>query len=290
MRPAGHGGVNVIAGIAAAALLWLATSALTQAQTSPTDGQFQIAYLRPDTPALKPAEALVKEYRILERTRGSLSFVELPRPLLLRFAECKDEDAWYDPKEHTVTFCYELVAHIQKIAPRRSQEGVARQEAIVGSVVFSLLHEIGHALIDMLEWPVLGREEDAADQLAAYMLLQLDKPLPQKLIGGAAWMWGQEARSDKPDREDFADVHSLSAQRFFNLLCIAYGADPNTFSFLTKKRYLPPSRAQGCGHEYKRLSFAVQKVFMGHIDRALLEDMRQHNRKDSEKTASGDTR
>ena len=120
MRPAGHGGVNVIAGIAAAAVLWFATSALTQAQTSPTDGQFQIAYLRPDTPALKPAEALVKEYRILERTRGSLSFVELPRPLLLRFAECKDEDAWYDPKEHTVTFCYELVAHIQKIAPRRS--------------------------------------------------------------------------------------------------------------------------------------------------------------------------
>lgn len=34
------------------------------------------------------------------------------------------------------------------------------------------LHETGHAIFDMLEIPFLEREEDAADQVSAYMLLQ----------------------------------------------------------------------------------------------------------------------
>jgi hypothetical protein len=273
-----------------AVALWLTTSALTQAQTSLPDSQFQIQYLYPETPALKPAEALVKEFRILERVRGTMSFVKLPGPLLLRFGECKAEEAWYDRDTRTVSFCYELVAHIQRIAPKRAQAGVEPQEVIVGSVVFSLLHEIGHAFVDMLELPVLGREEDAADQMAAYILLQLDKPLPRKLVGGAAWMWEHEARSNKPDRGDLADVHSLSAQRFFNLLCMAYGSDPDTFAFLTKKGYLPTERAGSCGYEYKQLIFAVKKVFMDHVDQKLLEEMRQYRSTTPENAVSGSIR
>ncbi len=273
-----------------AAVFWIATAGPTHTQTSSPESQFQIQYLYPETPALKPAEALVKEFRILERVRGTMSFVVLPGPLLLRFGECKAEDAWYDRDTRTVSFCYELVAHIQKIAPKRARAGVEPQEVIVGSVVFSLLHEIGHAFIDMLELPVLGREEDAADQMAAYILLQLDKPLPQKLVGGAAWMWEHEARSDKPDRGDLADVHSLSAQRFFNLLCMAYGSDPDTFAFLTKKGYLPSERAGSCGYEYKRLVFSLKKVFMGHVDQKLLEEMREQRRTTPENAISGGTR
>ena len=284
-------GQSAVAGIAIAAVLWLAASASLQAQTSPSDSKFQIAYLRPDSPALKPVEALVKEHRILEHIQSSMAFVQLPRPLLLRFGECKDEDAWYDPNEHVVSFCYELVAHIQRIAPRHLQADIEREDALLGSVYFSFLHEIAHAMFDMLELPVLGREEDAADQLAAYTLLVLlDKPLARRMIGGAAWMWAQEARSDEPDRGDLADVHSLSAQRFFNLLCIAYGSDPTTFSVVTEKGYLPSDRAEGCGYEYKRLSFAVQKLFAGHVDHALLEDIREHYRKHPGNAAAGDTR
>ena len=288
MRQDTRAGVSAIAGTAIAAVLSFAAPAPTHAQADPPDSQYQIRYLYPETPALKPAEALVKEYRILERVRGTLRRVELPGPLLLRFGECKDENAWYDPREHTVTFCYELVAHIQRITPKRAQAGVEPQEVIVGSVVFSLLHEIGHAFIDMLDLPVLGREEDAADQIAAYILLQLDKPLPRKLVGGAAWMWDYEARRAKPDRGDFADVHSLSVQRFFNLLCLAYGSDPGTFAFLVEKRYLPSERAESCGFEYKRVAFAAQKLLMGRVDREMLEAVRQQRKTAPEGAASMD--
>jgi hypothetical protein len=263
-------------GALVSAVLCLATSAPTQAQTGPAVNRIQIAYLRPDNPALQPFEALVKDDRVLEHVQRSMSFVKFPQPLLIRFAQCNDENAWYNPDEHAVTFCYELVRHIEKIAPKGRRAGVTRQDAILGSVYFSLHHEIGHAVIDMLEWPVLGREEDAADMLAAYAILTLDKPLPEWLVRGAAWMWGQEARREKPDKGALADVHSLSYQRFFNLLCLAYGADPVTFSFVT--RDLPSDRAAGCGHEFKRLEISVSKLCEGRIDRALLEQLRQYFR------------
>ena len=35
--------------------------------------------------------------------------------------------------------------------------------------------EVAHAAFSMLKVPILGCEEDAADQVAAYLLLQLDK-------------------------------------------------------------------------------------------------------------------
>ena len=52
-------------------------------------------------------------------------------------------------------------------------------------LVATFLHEAGHALFDLLEVPLLGREEDAADQLAAYYVLQFPKEIKRRLILGA---------------------------------------------------------------------------------------------------------
>jgi DNA invertase Pin-like site-specific DNA recombinase len=42
----------------------------------------------------------------------------------------------------------------------------------------------------------------------------------------------------------------VPAQRYYNLLCLAYGEDPRQFADLVEKKYLPESRAQGCVDEY----------------------------------------
>lgn len=41
---------------------------------------------------------------------------------------------------------------------------------VTGAVFFAFLYELGHALVDQLELPVTGKEEDAVDQLAAVIL------------------------------------------------------------------------------------------------------------------------
>ena len=46
-------------------------------------------------------------------------------------------------------------------------EGLTPTDAVVGQYVYTVSHELGHALFDVLHIPLLGRSEGAADQFAA---------------------------------------------------------------------------------------------------------------------------
>ena len=72
-----------------------------------------------------------------------------------------------------------------------------------------------------------------------------------------------------PGLEQFANVHSLSGQRFYNLVCIGYGADTEYFADVVKNGYLPESRAEGCGDEYKQVDYAYRKLIAPYVDRSV---------------------
>ena len=65
----------------------------------------------------------------------------------------------------------------------------------------------------------------------------------------------------------FAYVHGTPAQRFDNVLCIAYGADKQLFGDIVEKGYLPKERADGCKGEYQQIAYAYEKLFGPHVDR-----------------------
>jgi len=46
--------------------------------------------------------------------------------------------------------------------------------------------------------------------------------------------------------------HSLSEQRFYNILCLVYGSNPEKFNFLVEDGDLPEERAEICPSEYER--------------------------------------
>ena len=50
-------------------------------------------------------------------------------------------------------------------------------------------HEVGHAAFDIFGVPIFGREEDAADNFATYIMLQFGGEQARRLIGGPAWAW-----------------------------------------------------------------------------------------------------
>jgi Putative metallopeptidase len=54
-------------------------------------------------------------------------------------------------------------------------DGMTPRDAARGQFVYTLTHEMGHVLFDILDIPILGAPEDAADDFAAYMMLQLGK-------------------------------------------------------------------------------------------------------------------
>ena len=61
--------------------------------------------------------------------------------------------------------------------------GVTPIDAVEGPLFDSCLHEVSHALFDMLQVAVLGREEDAADQVSSFIILELGKEEARTLIG-----------------------------------------------------------------------------------------------------------
>jgi hypothetical protein len=131
------------------------------------------------------------------------------------------------------------------------------------------LHESAHAVFDQLQVPVLGREEDAADLFSAYIVLQLGKEDARRLILGSAYQYKADVLSPQVPLTKYADEHGIPAQRFFNVLCIAYGADQKLFSDVVEKGYLPKQRAEGCDLEYEQTAFAFKKLIGPYIDRNL---------------------
>jgi len=233
--------------------------------------RIQISYVKPTNPAHQQLYELVKERRVLERFRDYLSHIRLPAPLLLKTEGCNgDSNAWYESSDHSVTVCYEYLEELQKHAPATiTPGGVTPHDAVYGPTVEVFLHEVSHALFDMLKIPVLGREEDAADLVAAYEMLNMDKALARKTVSSVALMYGREANTEDLERERFADAHGLTLQRLYNLLCLAYGADPQLFADVVEKGWLPKSRSADCADEYKQIDYAVGKLIRPYDDEAV---------------------
>jgi hypothetical protein len=232
--------------------------------------RISVSYVPPKDPAHQPIYQRLKENGFLEKLQKFLSPFRLPRTLRVKTAGCDGEaNAWYE--DDAITICYEYIDEIWKAVPAETTAaGVTPIDALVGPVIDTCLHEFGHAIFEMLKVPVFGREEDAADQLSAYIMLQFGKADARRQIGGVAYTYMTEAKAAAPPAlKEFADVHGTPAQRFYNVLCVAYGADPELFGDLVAKGYLPKERAEGCEDEYKQVAFAFQKLIGPHIDRRL---------------------
>lgn len=262
--------------VLAAALMCLAahsTSAMAQMPPLRTN-QVHVVYAEPKEPRHREIREAMQDRKILETLRTLLNPFRLPRQMTLEVKGCDGKvDAYY--ADDIATLCYEYVELIQRHAPKvATPGGVSRPDAIVGAILDTLLHEAGHAVIDMLDVPVMGREEDAADFFSAYILLQFGGEDAQRLIQGVGFMMASEAREaleQRPRVEMFSGAHGLPAQRYYNLLCMAYGSNPGTFSGLVAGA-LPEKRAEGCDDEYAMLKRSFAKLILPYVDEKMQRD------------------
>ncbi|MGM4919472.1 DUF4344 domain-containing metallopeptidase [Tardiphaga sp. 813_E8_N1_3] len=255
----------------AAAMFFAAVAATSNVDAAPRSrpNQIKYEYVRPKDPSHQAIYDQMKQGQALEHLQQLLSPLRLPYPLTLKVASCDGvADAWYE--NEVVTLCYELLAEILKTATTRDlPAGVSKADTILGPALDVFLHETGHAVFDMLQIPVLGREEDAADQFSAYIMLRLSKDEARRMILGAAYRRATDIPPLETEsaRDKFSDEHSLPAQRAFNVLCIAYGADKKLFSDIVEKDLLPKQRAETCEIDYDDVTFAMTTLIGPHIDK-----------------------
>jgi hypothetical protein len=239
--------------------------------------QVRVEYVTPKDAAHLRLHEVLTRARALEYVRELLSPLRLPQRLRMVLTECNGEsNAWYENGADTI--CYELVHESVKNARAEPlPAGRETRDAIVGPLLDTVLHEAAHAVFELLKVPLFGREEDAADQFSAYLMLQYDKARARRLILGAAYQYRMDVREAEValSIKAFADEHGLPAQRFFNVLCVAYGADPKLFAVAVERGYLPRERAEDCGGEYEQVRHAFQKLIGPYLDRRLVRKLKR---------------
>jgi Putative metallopeptidase len=239
----------------------------------------------------------VKARKILEGLDQLLSPLRLEHPLKLSIDQEGDicggdyPNAYYSPDEHTVHICYNWFAMLEDEASvRRYNEsehfsvrtpglmpGFTRGEVIVGGTVGVALHEIGHAIRHNLDIPRLGREEDTADQMAGFIMLQFGSEVAIPAIKGTINVWHhlQAVRLQRSGgiitvREQ-QDQHSVGLQRAYNFLCLAYGSPLRAAFEELAANWLPEARKGNCEYEYNTVKRAFDKTIMPRVDQALLK-------------------
>ncbi|HEX8276783.1 MAG TPA: DUF4344 domain-containing metallopeptidase [Longimicrobiaceae bacterium] len=238
----------------------LAASATTADETrSSAGGKWVYSYVSASNPVFRPLEQRFKQTGMLESlVEGLNQRFPLPRNVGIRSDQCGQVNAFYSPRDGTVTFCYELFQDLVNQFVPDGAWTTEQRETVDGAATFILMHEVGHALVDVLDLPITGREEDAVDQLAAVMLIGSgDKGAVAALNGVRAIQPGPGATYDN---SDFADEHSLGPQRLFNIACWIYGSDPQKYRGIVTSGGLPAARAQRCPSEYERLSKAWMRL------------------------------
>jgi hypothetical protein len=265
--------------LAAAALACIclavgATQADAQIPAGLQNPQIEIVYAVPSNAAFRPIYDRLKQRQVLEELRAFLAPLKLPRKLTVSVDQCGAATRPFKP-QGPVTICYELIAQIVQTAGKL--DASLQPSVTSGAFILVALQALAHGVYDELQIPVWGRMEDAADRLAALVMLQFGEDLALRTLLGATALFTASGKTWTGS--DFGNALSPDEQRYYNYLCIAYGGAPITFKFLTVpdrngEQTLPDRRAERCEGEYAQVLKAFNLWIMPSVDPNLLVKVR----------------
>ena len=242
-----------------------------------TSAQVQISYEPPSDAKFRPIYDALKHRQVLERLQRFLVPLRLPKALTVKLTQCGAETRPY-VSGGPVAICYELIQRIVDVTIQNTKDANEQTLIMDGTFVQAVLHEIAYAVFDLLQVPIWGREDDAADRVAALTMMQFSDQVALTTIVGTAKFFEYSKRAWTG--VDFAELGSPEAQRFYNYLCIAYGGDPLTFQFLAPRpgpsqmAKLTTNRAPRCEGEYRQVQHAFDLRIMPFVDPQLLVKVR----------------
>lgn len=211
-------------------------------------------------PERQEIQAFLQQTQMFEQVAAGINRVlRVPKAVTIVWTECGTVNAAWDGEN--ILMCYELAEYLKSMYGKRFKNRKQIRVAVMSSLMFIFLHEVGHALISLYQLPAVGREEDAADQLAALLLITNSGDSGETAMHGAQFF--RLLAQSSPNTPLF-DEHSLDAQRHYNVMCLVYGSDPDRLGFLVGNDKLPASRARRCPTEYTKLLSAWKNLLAPH--------------------------
>jgi hypothetical protein len=136
--------------------------------------------------------------------------------------------------------------------------GPAQADTIAGNLRFTLLHELGHAVIDQWKIAPFGPEEVAADGFALVAADRLmDEGQLAAMIEAVTLLSRQEAEAEAFD--PWGD-YMPGGQRLAFALCLYYGLRPEKRGPLARALGMPAERARPCAAQARTIRRAWAPV------------------------------
>jgi hypothetical protein len=230
-----------------------AASDTSESATQPSAGAgFLVAIEAPSNRDLQRYQTLLEESNVVRDIVDSLNAsLILPRPVTIRVTE--GDGPVYYPDTNEIIMSYEFLADTEALF-RQTDSSVSDEDiqlALLDVFEWVLYHEVGHALVANYDLPIVGREEDAVDSLAAVISLAFIEGGDQ-LAFSAAELWIASADSREVEEEDFWDAHSLDLQRFTAIVCWLVGSNPEANADLIADFEFDEERVAGCELDFEQ--------------------------------------
>ncbi|BBY58402.1 DUF4344 domain-containing metallopeptidase [Mycolicibacterium sarraceniae] len=222
-------------------------------------GKMTVVYEEAKTPDAVRGRKFMEDTNLLPQLADDINTtLKLPYDIPLRGSQCDEPNDFWSPSDKAMTLCYEDIANsldiYQKAGDAKPAEGTFHE------ALAAFYHEAGHMVIDLYDLPATGREEDVADQASVYLLLRpgddgkVDRDSVVAILDSARWF---NAMNELDGGEvNFADPHSPNKARMYNMVCWAYGGQPQLTGDVVAAGLLPESRAGSCDEEYQKLDHA----------------------------------
>lgn len=267
---------TVIAGLLGAAAALGAASAASAADPAPGTGTGRVVVeWEKVQKKARPAARALRSSRAIERVAAIVNKrIALPRDLPIYITGELDLGPAYLPDlklddgsvQSFIVFPGSFLIDEMSMLKRYLRgEALKPRTAMIWANQFVTAHELGHALVHQLDLPVTGKEEDAVDGFAAYLLTN-DKRFGIKPALGATLLF--DAMASTPTERDYADEHSLTQQRVYQFLCWIYGSAPKQNRDLLGKGGLPRARAVRCRDEWRQLNRSWDRLLAPHLKNA----------------------
>ncbi|MEY3013745.1 MAG: hypothetical protein RIT45_2480 [Pseudomonadota bacterium] len=253
---------------------------------APASG-FRLSYAPTEDAVAQAFQRAFRQERVLEGVVAQLNAsLRIRGSIEIELAGCGEANAFYDdgrgdaepaeadqaaeppsaPTSPRITLCHELITEFVQLFADEDEDPAELRAQVVGAVYFTLFHELGHALRDNLQLAVVGREEDAVDQLATLLLLRLgDAGVDAALAAANAFALEQAEEDESDEAPDLWDEHSMSGQRMYDMLCLIYGSNPKAFENLVGEDGVPEERAEQCPETYAQVLSAWDRLLGPHL-------------------------
>jgi hypothetical protein len=237
------------------------------------DYKFVVAYEDPADDIQAQYKTSLEQAQFLESLIKDFENISLPENIGVVGAPCGDANAYWDPTARAMIVCYELFDLMYAMFRDDAQSQEDLDNEVFGATRFIFYHELGHALVDIFGIPFTGREEDAVDQFSTMLLLNGNDV--NSALAGANFFY-KFASVTELEELVFYGEHSLDQQRFYDIVCLVYGSDPETYDYLlqrdtkgfllnTEQGYLPKERADRCYEEYKDISNSWSTLIASYV-------------------------